>query len=190
MAMREFKPESIPLPRSSILAPSHQFDLEIGCGAGLHPIQYSRLNPDRHLIAIERTFDKYKKFENRWIQHDRPSNLVPIHDDAISWITHRVREKQLLKVFILYPNPEPKNKNQRWANMPFLSHLYTKLDDRAQVTLASNIDSYIDECLEHFPSFGLKLKSNEKPETPGRTHFERKYLKDNQQCWNLVFTKA
>tara|TARA_R110002049_G_scaffold175854_1_gene343120 strand:- start:222 stop:788 length:567 start_codon:yes stop_codon:yes gene_type:complete len=188
--MREFKSQLIPPPRSSILAPTHQFDLEIGCGAGLHPILYSKQNPERHLIAIERTFEKFQKFENRWAKHDKPANLIPIHDDAISWVTHRVMDKQLLKVFILYPNPEPKNKNQRWGHMPFLTHLHSKLADHAELILASNIESYIDECLENFPKNGFKLKSNQAPDLPGRTHFERKYLKNNQQCWNLVFTKA
>ncbi|PIP89556.1 MAG: SAM-dependent methyltransferase [Bdellovibrionales bacterium CG12_big_fil_rev_8_21_14_0_65_38_15] len=188
--MREFKSELIPKPRSSILAPEGKFDLEIGCGAGLHPIQYAIAHPDRHLIAIERTLEKFLKFEKRWKSHECPKNLVPIHDDAISWITHNVANEQLQRVFILYPNPEPKNKNQRWAHMPFLSHLVDKLAKDAELTLASNIKSYIDECVELFADYGLKLKSLSTPTLPGRTHFERKYLKDGQDCYNLVFVKV
>lgn len=188
--MREFKTDLIPKPRSTIIAPLGKFDLEIGCGAGLHPIQYALANSDRHLIAIERTLEKFLKFEKRWKSHDCPKNLVPIHDDAISWISHNVGKGQLEKVFILYPNPEPKNKNQRWAYMPFLSHLIEKLDDEGEIILASNIKSYVDECIEFFPDYGLKLSSLSTLVLHGRTHFERKYLKDGQDCYNLVFIKA
>ena len=188
--MREFKSDLIPKPRSATLAPKGKFDLEIGCGAGLHPIQYATQHLDRQLIAIERTLEKYQKFEKRWHSHDCPKNLIPVHDDAISWITHNVSNEQLQRVFILYPNPESKNKNQRWAYMPFLAHLVEKLDHDGEIILASNIKSYIDECIELFPAKGLKLKEQTIPILPGRTHFERKYLKSAQDCYNLVFIKA
>lgn len=187
--MREFKIESIPLPRSGALAPADCYDLEIGCGAGLHPILYSKENPDRTLVAIERTQDKFEKFERRWHSHQRPANIIPVHDDAISWITHQVAAQTLSRVFILYPNPETSNKNQRFGHMSFMSFLVTRLVDDGLIILATNIESYAQECLERFPLYGLELIENSKPALPGRTHFERKYLERNENCYNLVFKK-
>lgn len=172
------------------MAPVGTFDLEIGCGVGLHPMLYAKEHPERTLVAIERTSDKFAKFERRWISHDRPANIVPVHDDAIHWITHRVLENTLTRVFILYPNPEAQNKNQRFAHMPFMHFLVSRMHDHGELIIATNIKNYADECEELFPSFGLILSDRREPTLPGRTHFERKYLARGEACYNLVFNKA
>tara|TARA_R110000868_G_scaffold159516_2_gene388390 strand:- start:177 stop:749 length:573 start_codon:yes stop_codon:yes gene_type:complete len=188
--MREFKTDSIPLPRSEVLAPLGTFNLEIGCGAGLHPILFNKENPQKTLVAIERTREKFVKFQGRYQAHGNPAGIIPIHDDAINWITHRVKPKSLEQVFILYPNPEPSNKNQRFAHMPFMEYLVTRLTNDGKIILATNIESYAKECIDYFPSYGLELSLENTPEKPGRTHFERKYLNRDEKCYNLVFTKV
>lgn len=188
--MRSFKSEHIPKPRSPQIAPVGGFDIEIGCGVGLHPVLYAKANPDRTLVALERTQEKFEKFERRFHGNGAPGNLIAIHDDAINWITHRVAPNTLERVFILYPNPEPHNKNQRFAFMPFMSFLVSRMIPDGELILATNIKSYSDECLEHFPSFGLLNISVSTPELPGRTHFERKYLARKEDCYNLVFKRS
>ncbi|MBH48857.1 MAG: SAM-dependent methyltransferase [Halobacteriovorax sp.] len=187
--MREFKTDTIPLPRSDVKAPQELFDLEIGCGAGLHPILYSKSNPTRTLVAIERTREKYDKFLGRFNRHGSPTSIIPVHDDAIHWVTHRVAPESINHVFILYPNPEPSNKNQRFAHMPFMAFLVTRLINSGKIELATNIESYANECLEHFPKYGLRLVDQASPTKPGRTHFERKYLDRDEKCFNLTFQK-
>lgn len=187
--MRIFKPDSIPQPRSTAMAPSHKFDLEIGPGVGLHPLHYALANPDRTLVAIERTAEKYEKFLRRYQNHGAPKNLIPIHDDAIHWITHRVDEASLARVFALYPNPEPGNKNQRLAFMPFVDFLHSRMDVDSELIIATNIESYAQECREHLVERGFRLYQDNSPSLPGRTHFEHKYLQRGETCFNLVFKK-
>jgi tRNA G46 methylase TrmB len=58
---------------------------------------------------------------------------------------HGLKPQQLAQIFILYPNPEPKNPAQRWLNMPFFEFLLSRLQDGGRITLASNIPDYIAE---------------------------------------------
>lgn len=187
--MRIFKTDSIPMPRSQVVAPSHKFDLEIGCGVGLHPLQYAKANPDRTLVAIERTAEKFEKFQRRFRGNGSPENLILVHDDAVHWVTHRVAERSLNRVLALYPNPEPGNKNQRLAFMPFVDFLHSRLAADGEFIIATNIESYAEECREHLPERGFRLILDERPTLPGRTHFEHKYLQRGETCFNLVFKK-
>ena len=187
--MREFKTDTIPQPRSAVLAPQELFDLEIGCGAGLHPMLYSKSPPQQTLVAIERTREKFDKFLGRFKKHGNPSHIIPVHDDAIHWITHRTQPESIGHIYILYPNPEPSNKNQRFAHMPFMAFLVTRLINNGKIELATNIESYANECIDHFPHYGLKLIDKRAPLAPGRTHFERKYLSRDERCFNLIFQK-
>lgn len=187
--MRQFKSENIPKPRSSVCAPLGEFDLEIGCGVGLHPIQYAMARPERTLVAIERTHEKFEKFQRRYQAHGMPKNLLPVHDDAINWVTHNVKEQVLGHVFVLYPNPEPSNKNQRLAHMPFVDFLHSRMISSGTLTIATNIKDYADECASLLVTRGFELLKIETPQLPGRTHFERKYLARGEACFNLSFQR-
>ncbi len=65
--MRDFTKDSIPKPKSETFSyPEMPLDIEVGCGVGLHPIQYSLANPDRFLVALEHTREKFEKFHRRF----------------------------------------------------------------------------------------------------------------------------
>jgi tRNA G46 methylase TrmB len=113
-------------------------DLEIGCGVGFHPIHYCQSHPDRFLIALERTRTKahqfFKRIQNHALLMQTPlqfesewelrwKNLWAIHADALFWCS-AIQEKSVFdRIYLLYPNPEPKNKAQRWFRMPFFGFL-------------------------------------------------------------------
>ena len=117
--IRLFQAELMRAPRDFI-APTitPTMCLEIGAGKGKHAMQFAAQHPNTHLLAIERTAEKFQAFLK---QHQAQSlrNLQPIHADAIAWSVHGLKPQQLEQIFILYPNPEPKNPAQRWLNMPF-----------------------------------------------------------------------
>ena len=61
-------PKNCPRPRQtkhfSITDRKHTtFFLEIGAGKGKHAMQFAGLNADKHLIAIERTREKFNAFQ-------------------------------------------------------------------------------------------------------------------------------
>ena len=167
-------------------------DLEIGCGVGFHPIQYAKQNPGRSLIAIEKTSEKFFKFQRRFENSGCPSNLLPVHGHAITWIVQNVCEKSIENIFILYPNPYPKTsqRNLRWHRAPFMAFLLTRLIPGGRLHLATNESFYHEEAKNFYQdSLGLELREEARVSAGavGRTHFETKYLRNGQKCWNMEF---
>lgn len=180
---------------SSALAQS-PLDLEIGCGVGWHPITYATSHPERRLIAIEHTRAKFESFATRLRRHEPILNLLPIHADAIRWVTHAVAPSSLSRCLFLYPNPEPKAPNKRWFRSSFMQRLIETLKPGGEILLATNEEWYFDEALTYSKQFwGLEIvetrsfkQDNAPSETP-RTHFEKKYLLRGETCFDLRVRK-
>ena len=163
--------------------------LEIGAGKGKHAMQFAAQHPNTHLLAIERTAEKFQAFLKQY-QAQSLINLQPIHADAIAWSVHGLKPQQLAQIFILYPNPEPKNLAQRWLNMPFFEFLLSRLQDGGRITLASNIPDYIAEAaLQCQNVWQLPFVQETIPAHFDRTHFEIKYLERGEPCSQLIITK-
>lgn len=192
--MREFQKDRVLLPKTKPIDIDKNMpvDLEIGAGVGLHSIQYAKQNRDRQLISIERTKNKYRKFFNEVNRDEKIGNLYPLHADAIAWVAHYLEESSIEKVFILYPNPEPKNKNQRWIHMPFFGYLLSRLKSGGEVLLATNLKSYADEfgfyAREHWGISNAIMRKVD-PSKPPRTHFEKKYLERGDVCYEILLRK-
>lgn len=192
--IRPFQPQKLHRPRDfnppAILHHADfAIDLEIGAGKGKHALTYAQTYPDRHLIAIERTQTKFAAFAKSAQAHALP-NLHPIHADAIAWTLYAIPPQRLDTLFLLYPNPEPKNPNQRWHNMPFFEFLLSRLTPNGTIILATNIQSYLEEAQTRAATlWHLPHHSEQIPQTSQRTHFESKYLARGEPCWQLVLTK-
>ena len=137
---RPFQPDRIRHPRDfqPLAATFWQqlaIFLEIGAGKGKHALSFASDNANAHLIAIERTAEKYQAMQ-KMANQAKLSNLTTIHADAIAWVTHAVPAQSLSGVFILYPNPEPHNPNQRWLNMPFFEWLLSRLKPGGELIIA------------------------------------------------------
>ncbi len=198
--MRQFKPEKLFKPRNFIKPElTNNCYLEIGAGRGLHAVQFVQANPDKQLIAIERTRTKFEDFAQRVekakvekirVEKKSLDNLIPVHADAIPWVVHALPAQSLKGVFLLYPNPEPKNAQQRWLNMPFFEFLLSRLKSEAKIILTTNIQGYFKEAKEQaeqiwqlpFSAFEVDRESN-------RTHFEIKYLARGETCYQLEMEK-
>ncbi len=189
--IRLFRPDCLRAPRgfeipSVLVEPLPELALEIGAGKGRHALMFACANPKTHLIAIERTQGKAQAF----FRQNCPKNLSFVHADAIAWTVFALPPKCLSSVFILYPNPEPNNANQRWVNMPFFEFLLSRMKTGATMTLASNIDEYIDESEEKLKNiWRLPTKRYIIPKDSARTHFESKYLARGEVCQELKAVK-
>ncbi len=187
--LRAFDPTHIPKPRGLVDANwelirrdfGGAIDLEIGCGVGMHPIRRALAHPSHFLVALERTREKFEKFERRYESHARPLNLLPVHADAVSWVAHRLPlDIKISRLFLLYPNPEPKAKSQRWIHMPFFEMLLTRVV--GEVHLATNIASYFGEFSQGMRARGFMAPAQDTislesvTDFKPRTHFESKYF--------------
>lgn len=197
--MRAFRADKIPktnvpLIRSEFLMKN--LDLEIGAGQGLHAIQYCLSHPDRHLIALERTQNKFWAFRARLSGHPRLSNLSALRTDAQAFVAHRIPPHSLENVFLLYPNPYPKAKqaNLRWHRSPFMHFLSTRMKAKGRLHLATNLKWYADEAESWLTGnsdlFRLSQRSEIQPGTLPRTHFEKKYLERGETCFDLIFERC
>lgn len=188
--VRQFDESAITAPRALVKPRAHEhLDLEIGCGVGWHPIQYAKENPGRHLVAIEQTREKFQSFARRAQKHAL-ANLTPVHADAVRWVTHALTPQSLERIFILYPNPEPRASNRRWVRMPFFAKLLEALKPGGTLTLATNIEAYAQEAAEYALHFWQLETLGPQPYAgPARTHFEKKYLERGETCFNVTFRK-
>lgn len=190
MSARLFQPQYLQAPRNFVLPQfSQAICLEIGAGMGRHAILFAEQNPNKILVAVERTSAKFKVFAARQQDHQL-ENLYPVHADAIPWVVHALLPQTVEQLFLLYPNPEPKNPAQRWLNMPFFEFLLSRLQDNARITLASNIPAYLDEAASQLEQV-WKLPFVRQVIAPdsARTHFEVKYLARGEPCEELIITK-
>ncbi|VEG13609.1 SAM-dependent methyltransferase [Moraxella cuniculi] len=163
--------------------------LEIGAGKGKHALLFAKENPESRLIAVERTSEKFTAFDKQ-ASVDILENLIYIHADAIAFTAHFIAPNTLDGAFILYPNPEPSNKNQRWLNMPFFEFLLSRLKPNAQIVLASNITAYINEaCARLDEVWQLPYQKRVIDKQSARTHFEIKYLARGEHCQELLIKK-
>ncbi|MEI7972871.1 MAG: methyltransferase domain-containing protein [Bdellovibrio sp.] len=158
--------------------------LEIGCGVGFHPISLAQENPDHLIVAIERTREKFEKFQGRLNKHDL-SNLVGIQADVVPWLVHAPGDFLFHKIWLLYPNPEKNNANQRWLRSPSFALIIKRLVKSGELELATNLRWYAEEaadCAQRI--WGLRVSFFEY-QGPARSHFEKKYLQRCEACWGL-----
>jgi tRNA (guanine-N7-)-methyltransferase len=194
---RDFDKTRLPPSQVSLKIPKDHkpLDVEIGCGVGMHPILRAHEYPDRTLIAIEHTKEKFEKFERRIQAHHHPKNLLALHANAISVISHQLNSKSVDQFFLLYPNPYPKisDRKKRWVFLPFMKEMLHKLKIGGRLIVATNEIWYAEEVwLMMELAHGMTTCSIERLDhlTRPRTHFEAKYLARGEICLNMVFMKS
>ncbi len=189
MPIRQFQAQRMQAPRDFQAISSQPICLEIGAGKGKHALQFTAQHPQQHLVAIERTREKFEAMQKQH-QQEGQKNLQPVHADALPWVVHALYPQQVEQCFILYPNPEPHNPAQRWLNMPFFEFLLSRLQPKGQIILASNIPDYIAEAEQQLQQvWQLPYIKEVIPATSARTHFEIKYLERGELCQQLVISK-
>ena len=189
MPIRQFQAQRMHAPRDFQAIANQPVCVEIGAGKGKHALLFSGQNPEKQLIAVERTREKFLSMQK---QHglEGQQNLQSIHADALPWVVHALFPAQVEQFFILYPNPEPHNPAQRWLNMPFFEFLLSRLKAGGQITLASNIPDYIEEAQQQLIEvWKLPFVKEVIPADSARTHFEIKYLERGELCQQLIITK-
>ena len=176
MPIRQFQAQRMHAPRDFQAIANESVCVEIGAGKGKHALLFSGQHPDKKLIAIERTREKFVAMQKQH-QLEGQQNLQIVHADAIPWIVHALFPAQVEQFFILYPNPEPHNATQRWLNMPFFEFLLSRLKAGGSITLVSNIPEYIAEAQQQLIEvWKLPFIQQDVPLDSARTHFEIKYL--------------
>lgn len=208
--LRKFNKKQLPkislsekekLAITQFLSQQENLNIEIGCGVGLHPIEYVKTHKPEQLIAIERTKTKFNKFLNRFNSQlkqnpDLKKYLLPIKGDGLSFVVEFIKKHSVCKYFLLHPNPYPKARqlNKRWYAMPAMSVLIESLKPKGRIYLSTNQEYYYKEALDYMQNvWQLSLEQKNtyyQADIKGQTHFEKKYLKRGDAIYSVVFKKS
>lgn len=168
--------------------------VEIGCGVGLHPIQYATEFPQKNVVAIERTSEKFARFKGRIDHHpELHRNLCAVHADAVHFIDQTFVANSIDEVWILYPNPEMKKTSRRWFLSPFMSRLIQLMKPGASLYFATNLEDYAKEALQVAGRHQLQVAASKQicltshPDWKPRTHFEKKYHERGETLFDIRF---
>ncbi len=194
--LRTFKADKLPNPIHKTLGVRESFeaarsiDLEIGSGTGQFAFRYASEHPNRYLVGIERTVNKFLRFERK-LMESHPANLLACHTDAVSWVAHHLGDKKIDRCFFLYPNPNSKNPHRRWIRSPFFGFLLQQLSDEGEIFFASNLEEYIDDVERLAQQYWqLTIARKSIVSVPARTAFEKKYMERGQTCFEIVLRKT
>lgn len=164
--------------------------LEIGFGGGEHLIRRGRLHPDVGLIGAEPFVDGVAKALVGIEDNDLKN--VRLQDDDIRLILPLIPDETLERVFILFPDPWPKRRQQkrRLIQPAFLNELARAMKPGARVRFATDVKSYADEALWRFLSHGsfdwLAKDADDwrtQPDDHEATRYQLKKLGDCEPVW-------
>jgi tRNA (guanine-N7-)-methyltransferase len=164
--------------------------LEIGFGGGEHLIAQAGRHPQAGLIGCEPFIEGVAK-ALAGIEDHGLTNVRLWPGDA-RLLLQRLPEASLTRVFILFPDPWPKRRQQkrRLVQPEFLRLLRSRMRPGARVRFATDVRSYADEALLAFLSAGgfvWAARSASDWQTPPEDHvttrYEAKQLGDCQPVW-------
>jgi tRNA (guanine-N7-)-methyltransferase len=164
--------------------------LEIGFGGGEHLAEQARRHPDVGFIGCEPFIEGMAKVLTQ-VDADGLSNVRLRMDDARP-LVDALAPGSLDRVFILFPDPWPKKKQQkrRLIQPDFLDSLHRACRTGARVRFATDVASYADEALVRFRQHGgyrwLAERADDWRTAPSdhvTTRYETKRLGDCAPVW-------
>jgi tRNA G46 methylase TrmB len=189
-----------PIPREIFQKHSNIW-LEIGAGTGGFFLELAKLNPERHLLAIERCKIRSGRMIQKFTKSQLP-NIQGFRGNAIPALITGIPNESVERIYILYPCPWPKNahRKNRWYLHTAMSHLVRILKPGGLLIWASDQEFYIREAtFVSETKHGLTTlvggeivpnAYNHLDVFPqGRSSFEIKFLSSRQPCFELVSQK-
>lgn len=184
------------LTSQKLFGDDRQLWLEIGFGGAEHLIRRARLNPEIGLIGAEPFHEGVAKALTG-IEDNKLTN-IRLHDDDIRQVLPRLPEESLSQVYILFPDPWPKKRQQkrRLIQPALLDELARVMKPGAHLRFATDVASYADEALWRFLQHSQFEWCAEQaddwrlqPDDHEPTRYQLKKLGDCEPVW-LEFTRT
>ena len=163
----------------AVLAPgASETWLEIGFGGGEHMAAQAARAPDVLIIGAE-PFLNGVASAVRHIEEQGLSN-VRLHDEDVRDLIARLPDASLARVFILFPDPWPKTRQQkrRLVQPELVAELARVLRPGGRLRFASDVASYVDQALERFiahPAFAWTAGRADDWRVPPADHITTRY---------------
>ena len=170
--------------------------LEIGFGGAEHMITQAGRQPDTAIIGCEPFLEGVAK-ALAGIQDEQLQNVRIWPDDA-RMLIDRLPRQCLDRVFILFPDPWPKRRQQkrRLIQPAFLDSLHPKMKPGSALRFATDVKSYADQALLTILSDGRyewqAAAAHDWRQAPAdhvRTRYESKKLGDCSPVWFDFLTR-
>lgn len=173
--------------------PISKINFEIGSGMGDFIIDQATRNPTEFFIATEPYLNGISKILEQ-IEELKLQN-IKIWPDDFQQILEYIPDRCISKMFILFPDPWPKNKHKkrRLINSPVLSVLVKKLNKGGKIYLASDIKEYIEEAKNVLASqqeLNIELEQvNKSYKNSVETKYAQKAASLKKDRFYLIFSK-
>lgn len=125
--------------------------LEIGPGRGDFLFHLAKTFASKKILGIEIGNVRFQKLVQNCGEKNF-KNIFLIHGDARVPIFKDLKNMRLEKVFVLFPDPWPKNKqrHKRLLQKDFLERLCEMLKPSGEFTLATDVQDYAEWTKAHF----------------------------------------
>ena len=167
-----------PMDPKSLMPTARETWLEIGFGGGEHMAAQAARAPDVLILGAE-PFQNGVASAVRHIDEQALTN-VRLHDGDVRELMARLPDACLDRVFILFPAPWPKTRQQkrRLVQPALVSELARVLRPGGRLRFVSDVASYVDSALERFvgnPAFVWGADRADDWRTPPADHITTRY---------------
>ena len=167
-----------PVSPQALMPGTRETWLEIGFGGGEHMAAQAARHPDVLILGAE-PFVNGVASAVRHIDEQALGN-VRLHDNDVRELIARIPDASLARVFILFPDPWPKARQQkrRLVQPELVSDLARTLRPGGRLRFASDVASYVDQALERFvanPAFAWPAQRADAWRNPPADHITTRY---------------
>ena len=167
-----------PVDPAALMPAAREIWLEIGFGGGEHMAAQAARAPDVLILGAE-PFVNGVASAVRHIDEQGLAN-VRLHDDDVRELIARLPDACLARVFILFPDPWPKTRQQkrRLVQPGLVAELARTLRPGGRLRFASDVMSYVDQALERFianPAFAWTAARADDWRVPPAEHITTRY---------------
>ncbi len=167
-----------PVSPEALMPGARETWLEIGFGGGEHMAAQAARAPDVLILGAE-PFTNGVASAVRHIDEQGLAN-VRLHDSDVRELIARLPDASLSRVFILFPDPWPKARQQkrRLVQPALVADLARALKPGGRLRFASDVMSYVDSALERFtanPAFAWQAERADDWRIPPADHITTRY---------------
>lgn len=167
-----------PVSPEALMPGARETWLEIGFGGGEHMAAQAARAPDVLILGAE-PFTNGVASAVRHIDEQGLGN-VRLHDNDVRDLIARLPDASLSRVFILFPDPWPKARQQkrRLVQPALVADLARALRPGGRLRFASDVMSYVDSALERFtanPAFAWQAARADDWRVPPADHITTRY---------------
>lgn len=165
---------------------------EIGFGYGEHTAHQAKLNPQATIIACETYVNGVLSLISK-MQTEKIEN-IKLHNGDARLLLENMPNHSIDKIFILFPDPWPKKKQnkRRIINDEFIELVKLKLKIGGTLFFASDILNYVEWTIEHInsklkPMFNDLESCKKEPQWWVITRYQQKAIKEGRESYFLEF---